>query len=168
VRAEPGKRIRPGLFQLSFVAKKPGSYRGRVVFGGKTKGVVDGFSVKVFSGEKAARASVSPHEDGAHIEFLKEQQWGVQFGTSFAKEGNLVESIEVAGLVGTPPGGSAQVGAPVAGRIVAPPSGLPNPGDSVKRGELLARLVPAPAAPEESARVSLTLAEAEARLAGAR
>jgi RND family efflux transporter MFP subunit len=108
------------------------------------------------------------HAEGAYIEFLKEQQWGVPFGTAWARSGRLVESIEVAGMVTTPPGGSAEVGAPVAGRLVPPAAGLPKPGDAVRKGQLLATLAPAPSSPEASAHANLAVSEAEAGLARAR
>src|SRR5690606_10268742 len=55
-----------------------------------------------------------------------------------------------------------------AGRLVPPPSGLPRPGQVVRRGELLATIAPAPASPEAGAQAGLAVAEAEARVANAR
>src|SRR5690606_29537561 len=97
-----------------------------------------------------------------------EQQWGVAFQTAFVGRGTLLESIDIAGSVDTPPGGSAEVGAAIAGRVVAPPRGLPVPGSTVRKGQLLATLAPAPSSPEEAARASLLVAEAEARAESAR
>jgi RND family efflux transporter MFP subunit len=101
------------------------------------------------------------------IEFLKEQQWGVPFATETVSNGKLVAAIEVSGTIATPPAGSAEVGAPVAGRVVVPTSGLPAPGAAVKKGQLLVALSPAPSSPEDAARAGLAVAEAEARVAGA-
>jgi len=77
-------------------------------------------------------------------------------------------TVEVSGEVTTPPGGSAELGAPIAGRIVVAAGGLPRPGDEVTAGQLLATLAPAPSSPEAAARASLVVAEAEARAATAR
>ncbi|MCA9602963.1 MAG: efflux RND transporter periplasmic adaptor subunit, partial [Myxococcales bacterium] len=99
---------------------------------------------------------------------LKEQQWQVPFATKFAVRGTVVPTVEVSGEVTTPPSGQADVGAAIAGRVVAPPGGLPRPGQTVRRGALLATIAPAPAAPEAGARAELAVVEAEARLQSAR
>jgi cobalt-zinc-cadmium efflux system membrane fusion protein len=78
-----------------------------------------------------------------------------------------VAAIEVSGTIDTPPSGSALIGAPIAGRVVAPASGLPSPGDAIKKGQLLVSLSPVPSSPEDAARAGLAVAEAEARVATA-
>lgn len=181
LRAEASAQVRGGIYSFSVTPPKPGVYIGRVVVnaagagagggggdGGGAAGAIDGLELTVFP-DAAKAASAAPREDDEGlIEFLKEQQWGVPFGTAFVAEGVVVPSIRVAGRVGTPPGGSAEVSAPVTGRIVAPKGGLPNPGAWVKRGQLLALLMPAPSSPEEGARAGLAVAEAMARASAAK
>lgn len=190
IRAAAKGPARPGIFQLAFVPAQPGTYRGRLVVEagspaaaapgtppaaapGDTpqdgpRDAIEGIELRVFA-TAAEAAAAAPHEDdGDLIELLKEQQWGVPFATAFAGEGALVASIEVAGSVDTPPGGAAEVGAAIAGRVVLPPRGLPRPGQSVRKGQLLATLAPAPSSPEEAARAGLAVAEAQARAASAR
>ena len=76
--------------------------------------------------------------------------------------------MEVSGEITTPPSGTAEVGAPVQGRIVVPARGLPRPGQAVKRGDLLATIAPTPSSPEEAAKATLAVAEARARVDAAR
>jgi cobalt-zinc-cadmium efflux system membrane fusion protein len=173
VRAESPatKVLRPGIFELTLKAPPAGTYRCRLeVVGADFADIIDGFEVEVSPGEAAAEktnAKKTPRDnrgDGADvIHLLKEQQWKVPFGTAFAREDSVSPTIEVAGEVSTPPRGQADVGAAIAGRLVAPPQGLKGPGETVKRGELLATIAPAPAAPEEGARAELAVVEAKAR-----
>jgi len=165
---------RPGIFPVTFRPETPGTYRGSLAVrlgpeGETVEDVVEGFEIEVFESDAAAEAaSGEESEGGASIAFLKEQQWQVPFATTFAEERALVPTVEVSGEVTTPPGGSAELGAPIPGRVVAPASGLPRPGDEVVVGQVLATLAPAPSSPEEGARASLVVAEAEARAATAR
>lgn len=169
VTAEVKAAVRPGIYRIPFVLPRVGSYRGRLVVAGSLADTVDDLVFEAFDNDEQARASVKdPHDEDRLIEFLKEQQWGVPFGTVSAKPGTLIESIEVAGTVTTPPGGSAEIGAPIAGRLIAPTQGLPRPGETVRKGQVLATLAPAPASPEAAAQASLTVSEADARLAKAR
>ncbi len=169
MKAKAMKPDRPGIYRLTFKASAPGQYPGRIVVRGPVEGTVAGFEVRVHESAEKARSSTPHHDDvPGTIEFLKEQQWGVPFRTVFAETGSLVTSIEVAGTIDTPPGGSAEVGAPVAGRVVPLASGLPKPGDAVKKGQALASLQPAPSSPEDAARATFAVSEAEARAIAAR
>lgn len=161
------KILRPGIFRVEVTPEKVGQYRGRVRITGPTPGVVEGIELEVFKTAEEAAASVSDEDDQGTIEFLKEQQWGVPFGTAFVESARVVPSIVVSGRIDTPPGGNAVVGAPVTGRLVSPVGGLPRPGSSVRKGQILTSLIPAPASPEAEARANLAVAEAQARLAAA-
>jgi membrane fusion protein, heavy metal efflux system len=167
VRAQTDSALRPGIHLMRFTAPTAGTYRGVIDVTGPVAGRVEGFELTVHADAKTALAAAPEEDEGAPIEFLKEQQWSVPFATAFAEQRTIAAAIEVAGTVDTPPGGSAEVGAPVPGRIAAPPRGLPRPGAAVRKGQLLALLSPAPAAPEDAARASLAVAEAEARRAAA-
>lgn len=171
LRATTSKALRPGIFSLELTPEKAGVYRGRLLVNGPKSGVVDGIELRVAEAgghghHHESHIETEGHHDEGLIEFLKEQQWGVPFGTAFVKTGSVVPSIVVSGLVDTPPGGKAVVGAPVTGRLVSPAAGLPRPGTQVRKGQVLASLVPA-ASPEAAARSNLAVAEAEARLSAA-
>lgn len=168
IKAQAQAPVRPGIYKLTFVLPKPGVYRGRLVVSGTVTDAIEGLEFEAFENKEKAAASAPEHEEGRFIELLKEQQWGVPFATEFARKGSLIASIEVAGSVGTPPGGSAEVGAPITGRLIPPARGLPRPGDSVTKGQVLATLAPAPSSPEEAARAGLIVSEADARVARAR
>lgn len=171
VEARVTEKLRSGIFQPKLTAPTAGTYRGSlVVTGPEVEDTIDGFEVVVHpNAEAAQQASAGEEEDGAEpIGLLKEQQWQIPFGTAFASQGSVVPSIEVAGEVTTPPSGQAEVGSAVAGRVLAPSGGLPRPGQTVRRGELLATIAPAPAAPEAGARADLAVVEAEARVQAAR
>jgi cobalt-zinc-cadmium efflux system membrane fusion protein len=169
IRAEATHALRPGIFRPMFRARTAGRYRGRVeVRTPEIAETFEGFTIEVFPTEEAALTASPAAADDGRITFLKEQQWRVPFDTSFIARRMIVPAVEVAGTVATPPDGSAEVGAAVAGRLVAPPEGLPRQGEHVVRGRLLASIAPAPSSPEDAARASLAVAEADARLARAR
>jgi RND family efflux transporter MFP subunit len=171
VRATAAAPVRAGLYELTFVAPRPGVYRGRLrVKAGRqpVESFIDGIEIQVFENKEKAAAAVQEPDDARLIELLKEQQWGIPFGTAFASRDTISSSIEVAGVVDTPPGGSAEVGAPIAGRVIAPPRGFSRPGQLVRKGQVLAHLAPAPSSPEEAARVGLAVTEADARAGRAR
>ena len=169
--AHADKPLRPGIFRPSMTAPAPGSYKARLlVRGPKLQDTIEGFDIVVHATANAAeKAARSEESDGNEpITFLKEQQWQIPFATAWAKTGSLVPTLEVAGEITTPPSGQADVGAAITGRVVALAKGLPRPGQAVKKGELLATIAPAPAAPETGARAELAVVEAEARVQSAR
>ncbi len=170
VEATVDEKLRPGIFQPKLTAPTAGTYRGSLIIKGPAVAdTIAGFEIVVHPTAEAAKQAASEDRAGPEpISFLKEQQWQVPFATAFAAQGSLTPSIDVTGEVTTPPSGQAEVGAAVAGRVVAPSAGLPRPGRTVHRGELLATIAPAPAAPEAAARADLAVVEAEARLQSAR
>lgn len=171
VSARVEKMLRPGIFQPAIVPRAPGTYQARlVVEGPEAQDTIDGFEIQVYASAADARAAHPPEGEGDDdgISFLKEQQWQVPFGTAFATRGPLVPTIEVAGEVDTPPGGRAEIGAAIAGRLVVPAQGLPRPGQRVRKGQMLATIAPAPSSPEDGARARLAVAEAESRATAAR
>ncbi|MEE9385500.1 MAG: efflux RND transporter periplasmic adaptor subunit [Nannocystaceae bacterium] len=168
LKGETFASLRPGIFQISMTPTEPGTYRGRLQISGAAQGSVEGVELEVFADEHASAHAAARDDDDGRIEFLKEQQWGVPFATAFAASGSVVASVEVAGRIDTPPGGSAEVGAPLPGRLVAPKSGLLWPGAKVHKGQVLASLLPSPSSPEAAARASLAVAEAHARASRAK
>ncbi len=171
VEARVADQLRPGIFQPTLDAPAAGTYRGSLVVAGpELEDTIEGFEIVVHPDAQAAQQAFAREAQGGAepIGFLKEQQWQIPFATAFATQGSVVPSTEVAGEVTTPPSGQAEIGAAIAGRVVAPAAGLPRPGQTVRRGELLATIAPAPAAPEAGARADLAVVEAEARVQAAR
>ncbi len=168
LRGGTSTAVAPGIFIITLTAKQAGKYTGELRIEGKSPGVIVKIPLEVYATAEGAHAAVSEADDAGLIEFLKEQQWGVPFGTTEATEGRVTASVEVAGRLDTPPGGHAEVDAPIVGRLIAPKNGLPRPGAIVKKGQVLAQLMPAPSSPEAGTRASLAVAEAGARVSAAR
>lgn len=168
--------LRPGIYRPVVTPTAPGEYRGRLEIvsgsGGPSTalgtGVIDGLTIMVFATEAEAVGYAEEDERSGAIEFLKEQQWRVPFATELAARATIAETIEAPGELTTPPEGRAHVHAPVAGRVAAPPRGFPVPGRAVIAGEELATIAPTPGAPEDAARASLAVVEAESEREAAR
>ncbi len=156
--------IAPGIFTAKVKPTKAGAYQANVRIDGAPDGAIE-FDVVVSA--EGVRVDGEEQDDTGLIEFLKEQQWNVPFLTEFASNGSLVGSVEVSGRILTPPGGRAEVSAPIPGRLIAPKNGLPWPGANVTKGQILAELQPSPSSPEQGARASLAVAEAQARASAA-
>jgi RND family efflux transporter MFP subunit len=120
--------------------------------------------VDVFATEADARAAQSPEpEESPGISFLKEQQWSLDFGTALVTEQAVRESLRVPARLEPRPGGTADVVAPIDGRLTdVAELAL---GSSVSRGQELARLLPSPSAPGERPLLQRDLIEAQATLA---
>ncbi|MFT5358033.1 MAG: cobalt-zinc-cadmium efflux system membrane fusion protein [Polyangiales bacterium] len=155
-----------GLYAISFTAPAAGTYPGRVVIAGVDgERTIAGFELVVYESSDAADEAQTHEAAGTEpLAFTKERQWQVPFATAVAERSSVIPSIEVPGEITTPPSGQAEIGAAIAGRVVAPRSGLPRPGDLVRAGQVLATIAPAPASPESAARATLAVIEAEARV----
>lgn len=82
-------------------------------------------------------------EEAEGIGFLKEQQWKILTRTEPVERMTLTERLELPGAVSAPPGNTAIVTPPIAGRILPPVDGtLPYVGDKVEAGALLIRIQP--------------------------
>lgn len=88
-----------------------------------------------------------------------QRQLGVR--TLVVEAGSLPRTVELNGRVLMDPNAGGKVQALNAGRIEAGPRGLPNPGQPVRKGEVLAYVVPA-AAPIERSNQMAQLAELRA------
>jgi cobalt-zinc-cadmium efflux system membrane fusion protein len=94
-----------------------------------------------------AKADDAPREgegEDAGISFLKEQQWKTPgFKTAFATSGELLASFDATGVIEAAPGRQAEVTAPIAGLVdAASIARSPTPGQRVRRGDVLAYLIP--------------------------
>jgi RND family efflux transporter MFP subunit len=99
-------------------------------------------TIKVYADEHSAEhAEIADGPEG--VSFLKEQQWKILSKTEPVTRHHLVERLRVAARVRAKPGLSATITAPVSGQLVAA-SGqtLPQPGQRVETGQLLALLKP--------------------------
>ena len=168
MQATTSEVVRSGIFKMELTPQTPGDYVGTLhVKSGPTgaTGAIAGIKLRVLSNPN--QIGDSKHDDDGLIQFLKEQQWRVPFATEFSTHGTVVATVEVAGRVATPPSGTAEVGAPVAGRVAEPAGGLLAPGTQVRKGQLLASLIPAPSSPEHASQAALAVAQAQARLSAA-
>ncbi|MFO7542748.1 MAG: efflux RND transporter periplasmic adaptor subunit [Thiobacillus sp.] len=96
--------------------------------------------VTVYPDRKAADAAPAAHDDEG-IGFTKEQQWKVDFATAEVVTRSIRPSIHATGVLRARPDGEAQLTAPAAGQVQSA-GAFPRLGQAVKKGELLAYLVP--------------------------
>lgn len=128
-----------------------------------------GFSVPAFAGEghDHGDASAAPQANGPQrlpdgdvfLPKPAQRQLGVR--TLPTEESELPRSIELNGKVVMDPNAGGRVQPLNAGRIEPGPRGLPNPGQAVRKGEVLAYVVPS-ATPIERSNQAAQLAELRA------
>lgn len=93
----------------------------------------------------------------------KQTQHQIGVRTVMAKAGELARTFELAGKVVMDPNAGGKVQALVAGRLESGPQGFPSVGQRVKKGDVLAYVVPA-SSPLERATQTAQLAELRAAL----
>ncbi len=96
--------------------------------------------VTVHPNRQAAEADPVGHEDEG-TSFTKEQQWKVDFATAEVVTRPIRTVIQATGTLRARPDGEAQLTAPAAGQV-QPAGTFPRLGQTVKKGQLLAYLVP--------------------------
>lgn len=96
--------------------------------------------VTVHADRKAADADPAPHEDEG-IGFTKEQQWKVDFATAEVVTRPIRGAVNATGTLRARPDGEAVLSAIAAGQV-QPAGTFPRLGQNVKKGQLLAYLVP--------------------------
>ena len=94
----------------------------------------------VHADRKAADAEPAPHDDEG-IVFTKEQQWKVDFATREVVTRPIRSAIAATGVLRARPDGEAQLIAAATGQVQSAGS-FPRLGQTVKKGQLLAYLVP--------------------------
>jgi cobalt-zinc-cadmium efflux system membrane fusion protein len=166
--------FRPGIFQLTINPKVAGHYKGKLRINGKISGVIEGIKLDVGGGDHGHHhGDDNHHGDQAEthhdelIEFLKEQQWGVPFATAFAEFGKVTSSLRVPGRVAPKPGANAEINASLSGELKAPKTGFALPGSLIKKGQILAYLLPNPASQRSIADARRGLSQAQGRAAAA-
>ncbi len=122
---------RPGVYDLTLLVQSPQA-RDSINLPGLT----------VY-----AKAEDAPREEeggGSGISFLKEQQWKTPgFWTAFAASGEVMASFDATGVIEAAPGRQAEVSAPISGLVdAASVARSPSPGQRVRRGDVLAYLIP--------------------------
>lgn len=158
---------RPGIFQPSLTCPEPGEYSGELVVSGPD--LEERFeleSIKVLKeGEHPPHEEEEEAGTGEKVSFLKEQQWKIPFRTELAQRKKLVHSIHALGEIKDNPVHSAEITAPVDGRIVSAP---PVIGQKVKRGQVLVEIAPAPSQDLARPRLDQELTQAQAELSQAK
>lgn len=179
------KELQPGIFAGQLPLKQDQTLKAKVLVNEKPIWWDDAQSDLLIVGETGQSLHDHAHEDEAHpdddhagphedhhdhgeIELLKEQQWGIPFATAKVELGTLEPTKEVLGHVEFPPSSTAQVSAPLAGKILPPPEGFPNPGQSVSAGQILARIAPTVQTADQMSQLNLALANAKTALEGRR
>jgi RND family efflux transporter MFP subunit len=98
--------------------------------------------VTVYASREEVAGTPEPVE-AEGISFLKEQQWNILTRTEPVERMTLSERLALPGFVTAPPGNTAVVTPPIAGRLLPPANGaLPYVGDTVKAGTALIRIQP--------------------------
>ncbi|MGE0703880.1 MAG: efflux RND transporter periplasmic adaptor subunit [Vicinamibacterales bacterium] len=155
---------RPGIFGVDVVPQRAGVRELIVTL--RSGGISDEHRVGQVEVHPTTDAAVSATLTGAEapegISFLKEQQWTLDFATAIVSEQTVRESIRVPAQLEARPDGSADVVAPVDGRVMRA-ADLPV-GASAARGQELARLLPPPAVPGDLPQLQRARAEAQTAL----
>ena len=94
----------------------------------------------VYPDRKSAEAEPAPHDDEG-IGFTKEQQWKVDFATAEVVTRPVRSAVTATGVLRARPDGEALLTAATAGQV-QPAGAFPRLGQHVKKGQLLAYLVP--------------------------
>lgn len=154
---------RPGIFGVDVRPSRAGTRT--LVIALESPGLSDTHRIEgVVVHPTAAAARAVPAGDGAApgISFLKEQQWTLDFATAVVAEGAVRESIRVPARVAPRPGGAAEVLAPIDGRLAAvSEAGI---GAAVRRGDVLARVLPPASMPGDLPALRRAQAEAQTAL----
>ena len=155
---------RPGIFGVDVKPAREGARDMAIVL--RLPGLDDEHRVgpvTVFPDRAAASAAPAPPAATVEtIAFLKEQQWALDFGTTVAATSAVRESVRVPAVIVPRPGGSADVVAPLDGRLVRVVEAAP--GTPVTAGQELARVQPPPSAPADLPQIRQAQAEAATAL----
>ena len=150
----------PGIFGANVQPASAGSARMRIAVRGKD--LTETFEVGPVPVAADAASAEKPAElKEETINFTKEQQWALDFGTQVATVQGMRENLRVPGETLPRTGGEAAVISPIAGRIAMPRTVAV--GTAVEKGTELASIVPPAATLADPA--GLQLAAAEGNLA---
>lgn len=131
----------PGIFRPVAIPKQAGKREMSVEVATPEFTVTHALGpITVYTDRKSADAAHGEHDEGG-IGFTKEQQWKVDFATAEIAKRPLRPTVAATGIVRARPDGEALMTAPMPGQIQAV-GRFPQLGQVVKKGELLAYLVP--------------------------
>jgi RND family efflux transporter MFP subunit len=151
--------LRPGAFRVEGTVPTAGKYTWGVRI--QTARVTDFHdlgTITVFPSVEAARTAPAAPEGQPAISYLKEQQWTGDFAVAVVRSEPMRHSHRAPAVVVPPAGGEAVVSAPASGRLVT--ARLPQLGDRVTAGAVLARFEPRLASVEDRALLQYQVAEA--------
>ncbi len=153
----------PGIFRPEIAPVKPGKRNLAIELATPEFTVRhDLGQLTVFANDKEADAGAKEehHEEG--IAFTKEQQWKVEFSTSEAVKQPVQDAVSATGTLRPAAGAEAFVHAPTEGHILTRGQEFPAVGQRVKKGQVIAWLVPHLGADADFA--SLEMAAAKSRI----
>ena len=114
--------MQPGIYRAYLPSRTDAQLEIQIEIDGKS---LAGLEWLAFRANEAAQnaddSHPGPHEDHhdqGEVELLKAQQWSVPFGTQRVTQASISETREVLAQVEIPSGSIAEVGAPVAGRVL--------------------------------------------------
>ncbi|MDP1832196.1 MAG: efflux RND transporter periplasmic adaptor subunit [Geothrix sp.] len=167
-RFEAAPSRNPGIFRPEPRPRQAGKRQMTLIWEGpQGQEIFDMGTVEVYPSLSDAIKAPEPEHPAGGVSFLKEQQWSVDFATAVADERTMRASLEAYGKVMPPPDGEARLQAPVAGRIETRGT-YPYVGMNVKRGQVLAYVVPRLGSEAQPALLSLDAGRAKVRLERAR
>jgi RND family efflux transporter MFP subunit len=143
---------REGLFIPEGALPEAGRFPGRLVVESEQAAeFLDLGEIVVHETKDAARAAAEAQGEGpvGAVPFLMEQQWKVKLLLAKAAPHRLAHHLIVPAQSRLPEGAQAEIGAPLGGRLLAPPDGhLPSSGEEVQSGQVLGFVEPPLAAPD--------------------
>lgn len=166
------KLLRNGIFKPIVKPGKAGEATLTLALDGPIAGTVEVGPVTVHGTTDAAVAAAPPEEEGGEkaVGYLKEAQWKTQYATASAEQRSIRGGVRASGEIAPVAGRSAEIVAPVAGRVRTA-GAAPHVGLRVKRGDALLSLLPlsgdAAGAEASVSRATAALALAEKDLARA-
>jgi len=132
----------PGIFRPEGTPKQPGE-RELVIQVATPEFTVRHLlgPVTVYADRKSADAAPGEPEDAGSFPFTKEQQWNAEFATAAVVTRPIRAAIAATGTLRARPDGESLLTAQAAGQVQAA-GAFPRLGQSVRKGETLAYLIP--------------------------
>ncbi len=136
---------RDGLFIPVGAMTSPGSYQARIVVASEqVNATIPLAPIEVYPDLDAAFAAAAAENQPDPVNavpFLLEQQWKIGMQMRPLQRRSLIKRLQVPGEIQVPNHARAEVGAPLAGRLLPTESGdLPRLGDRVEKDQILAYL----------------------------
>jgi len=159
---------RPGIFRVDVQLDMAGRYRA--VLKVQAPGLDDRHDIGeilVHKSKEAALAQAKAESATEAISFLKEQQWASDFATEVASRRMIEETLQVPAVVKVRGGGEGSAISTVRG-FLSSARQLPTIGQRVRRGEVVAAVIPFTSSPQDLAGLKLEVSQAETDLSQSR